>query len=108
MGRETTSARIRSWIRQRLSLSAGRTLIRDERGTILIVTAFALPPLLASFGLAFETANWYQVKRSMQNAADSATIAAASNGGATYATEAKAVAAQYGFQDGVDGVTVTV
>jgi hypothetical protein len=83
-------------------------VLADERGTILMLTAFALPALLATGGLAFEGAHWYQVKRAMQNAADSATIAAASNGGASYATEAKAVAAQYGFQDGVDGVTVIV
>jgi len=85
-----------------------RSLLTDERGNVLTVTALALPALLASFGLAFETAHWHQVKRSMQNAADSATLAAASNGGTSYASEAKAVAAQYGFVDGVDGVTVTV
>lgn len=87
---------------------AGRRILRDERGNILTVTAFALPPLLATFGLAFETSHWYQAQRLMQNAADSATIAAASNGGTSYATEAKAVAAQYGFVNGVDGITVTV
>src|SRR5262249_20093387 len=43
----------------------------------------------------------------MQNAADSAVIAAARNGTSSYQSEAKAVAAQYGFVDGTGGVTVT-
>jgi hypothetical protein len=44
----------------------------------------------------------------MQNAADAASIAAAMNGGSSYDSEGKAVAAQYGFQDGAKNVTVTV
>ena len=43
----------------------------------------------------------------MQNATDSAAMAAASNGGANYDVEAKAVAANYGFVDGTNNVTVT-
>jgi hypothetical protein len=43
----------------------------------------------------------------MQNAADSAVIAAAFNGTSSYQNEAKAIAARYGFVDGVDGVSVT-
>jgi hypothetical protein len=44
----------------------------------------------------------------MQNAADAAAIAAATNGGTSYAAEAKAVAAQYGFQDGTGNIVVAV
>jgi Flp pilus assembly protein TadG len=101
-------ARARSGISRLIAHSPFRPLIADDRGNVLIIAALVLPALLGTLGLAFETGNWYQVKRAMQNAADSAVIAAASNGGANYATEAKAVAAQYGFQDGVNGVTVTV
>jgi len=43
----------------------------------------------------------------MQNAADAAALAAATNGGANYDVEAKAVAAQYGFVDGANNITVT-
>lgn len=96
------------WLRRRRMLRVGRSLAADERGNILAITAFALPALLAASGLAFEAADWYQTQRLMQNAADSAAIAAASNGTSSYAVEAKAVAAQYGFQDGVDGATVTI
>lgn len=85
-----------------------RAFARDKRGNILALTAVVLPVLLATFGLGVEGAHWYQAKRSMQNAADSAAIAAASNGSASYATEGKAVAAQYGLQHGVNGVTVTM
>jgi len=85
-----------------------RPLLANEKGNILAMTAFALPALFATFGLGFETANWYQVQRAMQNAADSAAIAAATNGESSYATEAKAVTKQYGFEHNVNGVTVTV
>lgn len=101
-------ARLWGWIGPRVALAPMRPLIADERGNILAITAFAMPALLASFGLAFETADWYQTQRAMQNAADSAAIAASTNGAATYETEAKAVAAQYGFEHGVDGVAITV
>jgi hypothetical protein len=43
----------------------------------------------------------------MQNAADAAAIAAATNAGSTYVAESKAVANQYGFQDGLLNVSVT-
>lgn len=71
-----------------------------------MISAFVLPVLLGAFAIGFETTDWYQTQRSAQNAADSAVIAAATNGTATYATEAKAVAATLGFPDGVNGVTV--
>ncbi len=58
-------------------------------------------------GLGAEASYWYQHHRAMQNAADAAAIAAAMNGGAGYDTEAKAVAAQYGFING-GNTTVSV
>ena len=79
----------------------------DERGNVLMLTALALPTMLGLGGLAFEGANWYQTKQAMQNAADAAVVAAASNATTSYAAEAKAVTAQYGFQDGVADTTVT-
>src|SRR5260370_41383695 len=48
------------------------------------------------------------VQRGMQNAADAAVLAAASIGGANYDVEGKAVAAQFGFTNGVNNVGVTV
>src|SRR5450756_1511676 len=69
--------------------------------------AFLLPVIVGGLGLGFEASNWYLQTRAMQNAADSAAIAAGANASSNYAVEAKAVAAQYGFVDGTNNVTVS-
>lgn len=82
---------------------------RDQLGNVAIVAALAAPVLLGSVGMGAEVASWYSDKRAMQNAADSAAVAAASNSKpGQFVDEAKAVAASYGFEDGEDGVTVGV
>jgi Flp pilus assembly protein TadG len=85
-------------------------LRRDERGAVNILMGLLLIPLIGGLALGFEVSNWYKVTRDMQNAADSAAVAAATaaaaNGGLYYDVEAKAVAARYGFVDGVNNVTV--
>jgi hypothetical protein len=50
-------------------------LLRDERGNVLAMTAVALPLIIASAGLAVDTAQWVFAKRNLQAAADSAAIA---------------------------------
>ena len=81
---------------------------RDKRGNVAILAALAMPVVLGSLGLGAEVASWYGGKRALQNAADSAAIAAATNASPDgYAAEARAVAAQYGLRNGVGGVTVT-
>jgi hypothetical protein len=82
-------------------------LRQDESGVVAVVTALALTVLLGSAGLAVDLGMWYRDSRLLQNASDAAAIAAALNGSASYQTEAKAVARQYGFVDGVNGITVT-
>jgi Flp pilus assembly protein TadG len=84
-----------------------RGLQRDRRGNVTVMMGFLLPPLIGTFGLGFEVANWYLTTRSMQNAADSAAVAIATTASTNYLTEARAVAAQYGFTNGVNNVTVT-
>ena len=80
----------------------------DQRGTIAVLMAFLLPVLVGGFGLGFEISNWYMRGRSMQNAADAAATAAASNNDpSSYEAEAKAVAMKYGYTDGSNNVTVT-
>ncbi len=79
----------------------------DRHGNINIIVALTLPVFLAVLGLGFEVTLWYMQERALQNAADSAAVAAAMNKDGHAAIEAKAVVAQYGFQDGVDGVSVT-
>lgn len=81
--------------------------IKSRRGNIAIIVGFALPVFLAALALGFELGQWYLTRQAMQNAADSAAVAAASNGGSNYDIEAKAVAATYGFVHGADDVTVS-
>ena len=81
--------------------------LRARGGNVAIMTALSLPVVLGAFGVGAEAASWMAGKRAMQNAADAAAIAAASNAGPSYDVEALAVAAQYGFQNGVGGVTVS-
>jgi Flp pilus assembly protein TadG len=87
--------------RQALRLGA------DRRGNVAIIMGFAMVPLVGALGIGFEVSNWYMRKHAMQNAADAATIAAATNGSSNYNIEATAVAAQYGFVNGSNNVTVT-
>ncbi|HEV2560788.1 MAG TPA: pilus assembly protein TadG-related protein [Rhizomicrobium sp.] len=89
-------------VRKPLSLAA------DRRGNIAIITALVMPVFVGALGLGMEPGYWYLVARAEQNAADAAVIAASTNGSSNYATEGQAVAAQYGFVNGQNNVTVTV
>ena len=101
-----SSARLR--IKSARIIHALVSIYPDQRGTVAVMTGLLLPVLLGGLGLGFEISNWYLNSRWMLNAADSAAIAAASNAKSNYDVEAKAVAAQYGFVNGNDSVTVTV
>jgi Flp pilus assembly protein TadG len=79
----------------------------DKSGNFTILMAFIAPILIGAFGIGFEISGWYMTKRAMQNTADAAVIAAATNGGSNYATEAAAVASLYGFTNGTSNVTVS-
>ena len=89
-----------------------RRRIRDSRGNIGVMTALLIVPLVGALGLATEGASWFLINRVEQNAADSAALAAAGNGdagnGNTYVFEARAVAAKYGFINGVQGPNLRV
>ena len=95
----------------RLSLSmiatASLRLRSDQRGGVAIMMGLLFPVVLAGLGLGFEISNWYLRSRAMQNAADAAVMAAASNGEDNFNVEAAAVAAHYGFVDGASNVSVT-
>ena len=91
----------------RAALRSASRLRSDTRGNILVIFAIALPLMLGTLGLAVEGASWYQTKRALQNAADEAAVAAATNASSNYLTEAKAVTSQYGFTHGSANVTVT-
>src|SRR6267154_3870496 len=83
-------------------------LREEQRGTVSIIMGLLIVPLVATLGIGFEVSNWYMTTRGMQNAADAAAVAAATNGGSNYDVEAKAVAAQYGFVDGTNTISVAV
>lgn len=82
-------------------------LVADRAGNISIVVAASLPVFIVVLGLSFEVAQWYLAQRAMQNAADSASMAAAISSGGNPELEARAVAAQYGYVHGTDNVTVS-
>lgn len=86
---------------------------RRERGQIIVLFALALVAIVAMVGLVLDGGSAYAQRRSEQNAADLAALAAANDlivnqGNATWAATARAVAAQNGYVHGVDGVTVDV
>lgn len=95
------------------SAKAGRFagFFRDRRGNITPLMVIVLIPLLGAFALAAEVSGWHTVQRSMQNAADAAAVAAATNASATvaptYGDEAKAVATRFGYTNGVNNTLVT-
>jgi Flp pilus assembly protein TadG len=82
--------------------------LKSKRGNIAIMFGLMAPMFIGAIGMGAETALWYVDQRNAQNAADAATLAAGMDGtAANYANVANAVAAQYGFVNGTNGVTVT-
>lgn len=93
-------------------------LFRREGGNVAPLMALLIVPIAGAFALVIETGDWYLAQRNLQNAADSAAIAAATTGTTNEATkcgtvkgdfcfEARAAAAKYGYVDGTGNVTVT-
>ena len=95
-----------------------RLWARDERGSVAILTGISLTVLIAFAGLGVDVSLWLRAKSNVQSAADAAAnsvAAAAALPGATWANssariqaEANAASAANGFQNGMNGVTVTV
>ena len=52
-----------------------RSLLRDESGNVIALTAVGIPLLLGCAGLAVDTIQWVSAKRELQAAADAAAIA---------------------------------
>jgi Flp pilus assembly protein TadG len=83
-------------------------LWRHEGGAAAILAGIAMLVLCGVVGLGVDLGMWYRTTRLMQNAADSAAVAASKDGTSAYQSVGQAVAAQYGFTTGVDNITVTV
>jgi Flp pilus assembly protein TadG len=89
----------------------------SRRGNVAVLTALLMLPIAGALSLAGDLANGFMVNRSLQNAADSAALAAATGGDLAqdsgspalyaYQREALAVASKYGFVDGANNVAVT-
>ncbi len=84
-----------------------RSFSRNTRANIAIMFGLLAPVLIGGMGLAMESAYWYVDQRGMQNAADAAALAAATDGTSNYQSTVNAVAAQYGYTNGANGTTVT-
>ena len=82
-------------------------LWRHQGGGISVIIALVLPAFIGTLGLGIEVSYWLLHNRSLQNAADSAVIAASQAGSTGYVAQARAVTRQYGLVDGSNGVTVT-
>lgn len=90
----------------RTFLNLVRRFRADEIGATSIIMGVLMIPLVGSVAIGFEASNWYMITRGMQNAADAAALAAATNGGSNYDVEARAVAARYGFVDGTNTISI--
>lgn len=85
-------------------------LLKDKRGSVLAIFV-ALPVVAGTVAVGVETGQLYRTKRQMQGAADAAALAGAIekiNGGTGATAVALYEAQRNGFQNGVNGVTVTV
>jgi Flp pilus assembly protein TadG len=91
-----------------IALSCVRKFSNDERGNVFLAVALALPLLIGAIGLGAEVSYWRVLHREMQDAADSAAIAAVTNNSPSYAGEAQSVTSHYGFANGVGQVSVAV
>jgi len=89
------------------SVPRRRWIWAEESGATAFLFALVAAGIVAIVGLGIDVIGWYRADRALQNAADAAAIAAARNGTSSYDSEAKAVAATYGFVDGTNGISIT-
>jgi Putative Flp pilus-assembly TadE/G-like len=84
--------------------------IAPQRGQMLAIFAIALVAVIAMVGLIIDGGDTFLQRRDQQNVADAAAMAAgyASVNGEDPTDAAQTVALANGYEDGVDGVTVTV
>jgi Putative Flp pilus-assembly TadE/G-like len=88
-----------------------RAFTADQSGNMLMLFAFSAPIALGFAALGTEGGELYWKKVAIQGAADQAAVSAANSFNSSqtaYTIEGKAVAAQMGFVNGQNGVTVTV
>ena len=84
-----------------------RRLLGDSSGNVALIFAITLPLLIGALGLGVEGSGWAHTKHDLQNAADEAAIAAATNASSNFNDEANAVANKFGLFDGVGNVQIS-
>jgi len=84
-----------------------RNFRRDASGSYVVMTALLTPVMIGSVGLGIDYGQWLYTQQTMQAAADSAAVSAATSG-SNIAVEAEGVAATYGFIKDSGGVTMAV
>ncbi|HEY2483054.1 MAG TPA: pilus assembly protein TadG-related protein [Caulobacteraceae bacterium] len=112
--------RLSAWIGAEDAPASPRSALHylaSSRGNLAVMTALLMLPFAGALSLAGDVASALMINRSLQNAADSSAIAAATGDDtatdrgspavAVYQREALAVAAKYGFVNGANNVTVT-
>jgi Flp pilus assembly protein TadG len=87
-------------------------LLGDEAGNYLTMTSVLMPVLIGFAGVGTDIGLWLYSHQTMQSAADSGAVSAATAYAVSNAnnltTQASAVTSYYGFANGVNGATVTV
>ena len=84
-----------------------------ERGQILVLFALSLVAIIGMVGLVLDSGGAFAQRRSQQNAADVAALAAANDlianqGDADWVATAESIASQNGYADTVNGASVEV
>lgn len=89
--------------------SAALKVVRDDQGQTLILAALCITVLMGMLGIVTDVGMLFIAKRNLQIAADIAALTGAAelNYG-DFTTAAQAAAAQNGFTNGSNGVTVAV
>lgn len=90
-----------------------QTQARRKDGQILVLFALSLVAIIAMVGLVLDGGGVFAQRRTEQNAADAAALAAANDlivnqGSSNWQTTALTIAADNGYTNGADGVTVQV
>lgn len=88
-----------------------RRLVQDEGGNYLTITSVLMPVLIGFAGVGTDIGLWLYSHQTMQSAADSGAVSAATaytvSNANNLTTQASAVTSYYGFVNGVHGVTIT-
>jgi Flp pilus assembly protein TadG len=86
--------------------------LKDRSGNYAIIGALVSPLLIGAAGLATEGGLWYNTHQTLQGAADSAALSAATQFGLNYdanlTNQASSIVNTYGYTAGVSGTTITV